>query len=190
MDEYLIQTGLPKLSEEEREDLEKQISLEEIQQTIRNMKIGKAPGPDGLTPQYFHVLSPILGPYMERLFNERGPEGMFARDTLADYLTLILKEGKDPANCGSYRPISLLNTDLKIFTKILATRMSRILSRVIHLDQVGFMMAREATCPRTLPHSHIPHQFPCSFDPGPPALPFPSSGYPFSERPNMHIIYV
>lgn len=54
------------------------------------------------------------------------------------------KEGKDPASCGSYRLISLLNINLKLFTKILATRLAQHLQDIIHLDQVGFIPSREA----------------------------------------------
>lgn len=57
---------------------------------------------------------------------------------------MIYKEGKDPTLCGSYRPISLLNVELKLYTKILATRLSNHLQKLIHLDQVGFIPTREA----------------------------------------------
>lgn len=39
------------------------------------------------------------------------------------HVTVIPKDSKDPAQFASYRPISLLNVDLKIFTKILANRL-------------------------------------------------------------------
>ncbi|KAM4771156.1 autoimmune regulator-like [Rhinophrynus dorsalis] len=45
------------------------------------------------------------------------------------------KEGKDPALCANYLPISLLNMDLKIYAKALACRIPPLLSDLIHLDQ-------------------------------------------------------
>lgn len=56
---------------------------------------------------------------------------------------MIPKEGKDPASCGSYRPISLLNIDLKLFTKIIATRLQQHLPQLAHVDQDGFVPSRE-----------------------------------------------
>lgn len=70
----------------------------------------------------FKALLPILGPYMVKLFNAVGADTVFPRDTLKAHVSVMHKENKDPASCGSYRPISLLNIDLKLFTKILGWR--------------------------------------------------------------------
>lgn len=53
------------------------------------------------------------------------------------------RKGKT-TSCGSYRLISLLNVDLKLFTKILVTRIAQQIQDIIHLDQVGFIPSREA----------------------------------------------
>lgn len=81
---------------------------------------------------------------MHKFFNALGSTTTFPCDTLSAHIAVIPKEGKDPTSCGSYRPISLLNTDLNIFTKLLATRIQQHLPTLIHLDQVGFVPTREA----------------------------------------------
>ena len=50
--------------------------------------------------------------------------------------------GKDPKLCASYRPISILVSDYKIFSKILATRLEKVLPDVIDMDQTGFIKDR------------------------------------------------
>lgn len=127
-----------------REGLEDHITMEELQRAMGGMKPGKAPGPDGFTLQYYQALLPLLGPHMVRMFNGLGDGATLPRDTLRAHISLIPKESKDPSACGSYRPISLLNLDLKLFTKILANRLTQFMPDLIHLDQVGFIPAREA----------------------------------------------
>lgn len=51
----------------------------------------------------------------------------------------IPKSGKNLSDPSSYRPISLLNTDYKILTIILASRLNFVLGSYIHMDQTGFV---------------------------------------------------
>lgn len=46
--------------------------------------------------------------------------------------------------CSSYRPISLLNVNFKILSKVLALRLQTVLSPFIGLDQTGFMPGRQS----------------------------------------------
>lgn len=57
-------------------------------------------------------------------------------------ITLLLKPRKSPTDCGSYRPISLLNNDLKILCKALAKRLEIHLHKLVHIDQNGFVWGR------------------------------------------------
>ena len=54
-------------------------------------------------------------------------------------IILLLKPGKDPLDPGSYRPISLLQSDVKILAKALAMRVNKVILSIIHPDQAGFM---------------------------------------------------
>uniref|UniRef100_A0A2D4KI84 Reverse transcriptase domain-containing protein n=1 Tax=Micrurus paraensis TaxID=1970185 RepID=A0A2D4KI84_9SAUR len=59
------------------------------------------------------------------------------------YITLIPKEGTDQQQIKNFRPISLLNSDYKIFASILAERLKRYLNNFIHPDQNGFLPKRQ-----------------------------------------------
>lgn len=54
-------------------------------------------------------------------------------------IIVLLKTGKDPLDPGSYRPISLLQSDVKMLSKVLALRLNKVISSIIHSDQAGFM---------------------------------------------------
>lgn len=58
-------------------------------------------------------------------------------------MVLFFKKG-DPHSLGNWRPLSLINTDAKIFTKILANRFNKVLPALINPNQTGF-----------IPHRHI-----------------------------------
>lgn len=55
---------------------------------------------------------------------------------------IIYKEGSDPTLLESYRPISLLNVDDKIFATVMAERLRKCIPYVIHSDQTGFVTKR------------------------------------------------
>lgn len=52
---------------------------------------------------------------------------------------VILKPGKDHLDPGSYRPISLLQRDIKILAKFQAIRLNGVISSINYSDHSGFM---------------------------------------------------
>jgi retron-type reverse transcriptase len=51
-------------------------------------------------------------------------------------------KNSSPASVGDYRPISLLNTNVKVLTKLLANRLQRVITILVHQNQYGFIKAR------------------------------------------------
>lgn len=54
-------------------------------------------------------------------------------------ISVLPKKGKDPLNCSSFRPISLLNVDCKTMAKVLARRLENVLPTILAPDQTGFI---------------------------------------------------
>jgi len=52
------------------------------------------------------------------------------------------KEGKDLSQIGNWRPITLTNCDLKVFTKTYANRVSLVLDKIIHPAQTAYIPGR------------------------------------------------
>ena len=57
-------------------------------------------------------------------------------------LTLIPKKGKDLRYLKNWRPLTLLNTDYKILTKLLAARLQEVIKKIVHPDQSGYIQGR------------------------------------------------
>ena len=57
-------------------------------------------------------------------------------------ITLIKKKGKDCSLLENWRPISLLNVDAKIMSKVIAARIKNVLPYIIHHNQTGFIKDR------------------------------------------------
>lgn len=53
------------------------------------------------------------------------------------------KEGKDKTECASFRPISVLNIDYRMFTSIMARRLEKFMTKLIRDDQTGFILQRQ-----------------------------------------------
>lgn len=123
--------------------LELLISTEEIAAVGSSMKPWKSPGPDGFTLYYYRLLADRLYPQLAAAYNSIPGGGAFSRDSLLTHIAVIPKVGKDLSSCANYRPISLLNIDLKILTKILAQRVAPYIVLLIDLNQVGFLPHRE-----------------------------------------------
>lgn len=130
---------MPSNDTDSHDCLEEEFTLEEIATAVSAMKSGKSPGPDGFPTEFYRTFSGLLCPFLSRLFAECLNTSKLPPSLYQASISLLLKKNKDPLECGSYRPISLLNCDYKILAKLLAIRMEGLLHQVIHSDQTGFV---------------------------------------------------
>ena len=57
-------------------------------------------------------------------------------------ITLIEKKEKDRTFLENWRPISLVNVDAKIMSKVIASRIKNVLPSIIHYNQTGYVKDR------------------------------------------------
>ena len=120
------------------------------------MKINKSPGDDGIVSEFYREYW-----YLIRYEFTRVIQHIFTANTLSPsqynaILTLLYKKG-EREDIRNWRPISLLNTDYKIITKILAERLKKVLPFIIHSDQKGFVHGRNIQEENRLLQDIIPY---------------------------------
>lgn len=76
------------------------------------------------------------------MFTESFQNGTLPSSLRGALITLLPKAGKPTNKFENWRPISLLNADLKILCKILAKRIEDIIITIIGRDQNGFIRGR------------------------------------------------
>uniref|UniRef100_A0A803K359 Reverse transcriptase domain-containing protein n=1 Tax=Xenopus tropicalis TaxID=8364 RepID=A0A803K359_XENTR len=134
----------PKLTAPQKSLMENVITEDEVKQAIKTLQLSKAPGPDGLTALYYKKFAHILSPHLTIMFNQLLTGDNFSQQTLTANISPIPKPNSDLTDCKNFRPISVLNIDIKILAKVLAVRLNKILPTIIHRDQVGFICGRQA----------------------------------------------
>ena len=67
MDKFLEMHNLPRLNQEERENMNRQITSTEIEPVIKNLP-ANSPGPDGFTGEFYQTFREELTPILLKLF--------------------------------------------------------------------------------------------------------------------------
>ena len=116
--------------------MNRSITSKEIESVSKKLPINKGPGPDGFTGKFYQTSEEELIHIRLKLFQKIEKEGKLPNSFYEAYITLIPKPEKDTTKKENYRPISLMNMDTKILTKILANRIQQYSKRIIHHNQV------------------------------------------------------
>ena len=117
------------------------ITPDEITQTIKSFSSFKASGPDGLPYKVYKTMNKRSINVLCNFFNQVLVSGKIPDDWKESNITTFHKSG-DPLLISNRRPISLLNSDYKIFSKIMTNRLNIYLQELIGYGQVGFVPGR------------------------------------------------
>ena len=122
------------------------ITADEALTALRSLPRGKSPGSDGLTYEFYLAMWEVVGQPLVAAFNYAfsDPQRRLSERQRLGLIILIYKGGGKPrADPASYRPITLLNTDLKIVAKVMVLRFGPALESVIDSTQTAFVPGRD-----------------------------------------------
>ena len=121
----------------------KEITAEEVEAALKEMKKGKAAGPSGVTSDLLRAagrvgLRELTNIMNEKLYGEKIPEDWQNSTTIPIY------KGKgDAMECGKYRGVRLLEHGMKVYEYVLEKRLRDMVE--IGNYQFGFCQGRSTT---------------------------------------------
>ena len=130
---HLLSFVSRRLSDQDRDACEGALLLDEATEAVGLSNRNKAPGPDGLSVEFYLTFWSRLGPLLVEVFNE-GLRASELSDSMKTSTTRLVYKKDDRKNLKNWRPISLLNVDYKICSKAISLRLSKVLDSIVDPD--------------------------------------------------------
>jgi hypothetical protein len=137
--QHTIDLGAIGVQASNLQELDSMFTEQEVWDTIKGMPADRAPGPDGFCGAFYVRAWPVIKTdIMACLFKLGVGDGRgFARLNRA-LITLIPKK-PDATEISDFRPISLVHSLAKLFSKLVANRLRLRLGEVVSSNQSAFI---------------------------------------------------
>jgi exonuclease III len=140
--EFLQHDNLTKISNEDKNTLEDDLTNAEIANAVLALPNGRSPGADGISIEFYKFFWKQIKDLVIQSINHAIETGNMSNDQKRGVLSLIPKRDKDINLLKNWRPITLLNADYKIYAKAMASKLQQVLPTIISHDQGGCMKGR------------------------------------------------
>ena len=131
-----------RLSDEDREGCEGEITKGEIGKAIDELGRNKSPGIDGIIGEFYIEFKEELVPVLDRLFRYIEEKGEMPHSMTIGLVSIIYKKGSRD-KLENYRPLTMLNGDYKILAKVLANRIKGVIGTVVGSTQAYSIPGRD-----------------------------------------------
>ena len=142
LNEFFKNLNIKKLTKQESDTLEGNLTIEEIGQALKQMQNNKCPGIDGFPSEFFKVFWYDLKTIILRALNYAYEKGEFSTSLRSCIISCIPKGDKPREYLKNWRPISLLAVPYKIASLAIANRLKTVLDTLISRSQSGFISGR------------------------------------------------
>lgn len=138
----VLKEHIPQVSPAHRQMNDLPFSHRDFLFALKQLNKNKTPGSDGITPEfYLHFWEELHQLFFDSIMYSM-EQGSLTEEQRSGVITLIPKKSQDRLYLKNWRPITLLNSDFKIFSKALANRIQSCIKDVVHTDQTGFIRGR------------------------------------------------
>ncbi|GJV65858.1 RNA-directed DNA polymerase, eukaryota [Tanacetum coccineum] len=158
-----------RLNNEQAADLENSITQDEIRNAVWGYGENKSPGPDGFTFEFFRKFWNVIGADVCVAVEWFFDHSSFSKGCNSSFVALIPKI-QDPKFVNDYRPISLIGSLYKVVTKVLANRLSSVISDLISDVQTALFSGMASILINGSPTFEF--QFHCGLKQGGPLTPY------------------
>ena len=131
-----------KLSEQKKLEFELFVSKEELYDAMMTLKRGKVVGCDGISVEFYYKFWNQLVDDLHAMLKQAYEEGELSFSARKGVINLLPKPNKNDKILASWRPISLLCYDYKIYAKALSNRMDTVTKDLVGQQQTGFIKGR------------------------------------------------
>ena len=135
--------NIPQLTNQQKQSCEGKISIDECSKILKTFSENKSSGYDGMTIEFYKHFWNKINKILVHSYNKSFDKGILTNSQRQAAITLLQKPGKDRLLLQNWRPISLLNLDYKILTKVIGQRIQVVLPDIIHENQSGFVSGRK-----------------------------------------------
>ena len=116
MEKFLETYNLPRLNQEEIENINRLINSNKIESVIKKIPTNKSHRPNSFTGKFCQTVKEELTPLLPKLFQKFEEKGMLPNLFYEASFTLIPKSKTQQEK--TYRPILLMNIDTKILNSV------------------------------------------------------------------------
>ena len=109
---------------------------------LNSFQNNKSPGNDGLPIEFYKTCWNLINESFMECVRESFKCGEMSSSQRKAVINLTEKQGKDLTLIENWRPISLINVDSKIISKVIAVRVKNVLPNIIHHNQTGYVKDR------------------------------------------------
>ena len=116
-------------------------TLEEVCCAVFSIDPDSSPGPDGFCSRFYQVFWEVVGKDLHLAVLDFFQGSPMPRGFISTLIVLLPKKAS-PCSWADFRPISLCNVSNKVITKVLGSRLSGILPKLISPSQSGFVSGK------------------------------------------------